>query len=252
MASIQLRQVKKTYGALDVIKGVDLDIKHGEFCVFVGPSGCGKSTLLRMISGLEELSGGDIVIGGDVVNTVPAADRGLAMVFQSYALYPHMTVFENIAFPLRVEKMPEDKLKEKVEGVAKILKLDQRLEQRPGMLSGGQRQRVAIARALATEPRLLLLDEPTSMLDVSLRLGVLNLLRSLQQTRGMTMLIITHDLVSARYIADRVAVLSTGRIVEEGQTTAVLTNPQHPYTRALMAAATAPFAKEDIHEPANV
>ena len=216
MASIELRQVKKTYGALDVIKGVDLDIKHGEFCVFVGPSGCGKSTLLRMISGLEELSGGDIVIGGDVVNTVPAADRGLAMVFQSYALYPHMTVRENLSFGLENIGTPKKEIAEKIAQVAKMLQIDQLLERRPKDLSGGQRQRVAIGRAVVREPRVFLFDEPLSNLDAELRVDMRGEISSLHRRLGNTMIYVTHDQVEAMTMADKIAVLRAGKLEQFG------------------------------------
>ncbi|ADY67059.1 sn-glycerol-3-phosphate ABC transporter ATP-binding protein UgpC [Rhizobium rhizogenes] len=216
MASIELRQVKKTYGALDVIKGIDLDIKHGEFCVFVGPSGCGKSTLLRMISGLEELSGGDIVIGGDVVNAVPAADRGLAMVFQSYALYPHMTVRENLSFGLENIGTPKKDILEKVSQVSKMLQIDQLLERRPKDLSGGQRQRVAIGRAVVREPRVFLFDEPLSNLDAELRVDMRGEISSLHRRLGNTMIYVTHDQVEAMTMADKIAVLRAGKLEQFG------------------------------------
>ncbi|MCM2474127.1 sn-glycerol-3-phosphate ABC transporter ATP-binding protein UgpC [Rhizobium sp. CG5] len=216
MGQLYLNKVRKFYGHFEVIKGVTLDIKDGEFIVFVGPSGCGKSTLLRMIAGLDDVSEGDIVIDGNRVNHLPPVKRGIAMVFQSYALYPHMTVFENIAFPLRVEKMPEDRLKEKVEGVAKILKLDQRLEQRPGMLSGGQRQRVAIGRAIVREPEIFLFDEPLSNLDAALRADMRIELTKLHRDLEATMIYVTHDQVEAMTMADRIVVLNGGDIAQVG------------------------------------
>ena len=216
MASIELRQVKKTYGVLDVIKGIDLDIKHGEFCVFVGPSGCGKSTLLRMISGLEALSDGDIVIGGDVVNNVPAADRGLAMVFQSYALYPHMTVRENLSFGLENIGMPKKDIVEKIAQVSKMLQIDQLLERRPKDLSGGQRQRVAIGRAVVREPRVFLFDEPLSNLDAELRVDMRGEISALHKRLGNTMIYVTHDQVEAMTMADKIAVLRAGKLEQFG------------------------------------
>ena len=216
MASIELRQVKKTYGALDVIKGIDLDIKHGEFCVFVGPSGCGKSTLLRMISGLEALTDGDIVIGGDVVNTVPAADRGLAMVFQSYALYPHMTVRENLSFGLENIGTPKKAIAEKIAQVSKMLQIDQLLDRRPKDLSGGQRQRVAIGRAVVREPRVFLFDEPLSNLDAELRVDMRGEISALHKRLGNTMIYVTHDQVEAMTMADKIAVLRAGKLEQFG------------------------------------
>ena len=200
----------------EVIKGVILDVREGEFVVFVGPSGCGKSTLLRMIAGLDETTSGDIVIDGKRVNDLPPVKRGIAMVFQSYALYPHMTVFENIAFPLRVEGLAEDKLKAKVENAARILHLDQRLQQKPGMLSGGQRQRVAIGRAIVREPRIFLFDEPLSNLDAALRAEMRIELAKLHRQLKATMIYVTHDQVEAMTMADRIVVLDVGSISQTG------------------------------------
>ena len=169
MGQLTLQNIVKRFGAIEVVKSVSLDVVDGEFMVFVGPSGCGKSTLLRMIAGLEHTSGGDIVIDGKRVNDLPPVKRGIAMVFQSYALYPHMSGYANIAFPLRVERASDATIREKVEAAAKILHLNQRLEQKPGMLSGGQRQRVAIGRAIVRDPEIFLFDEPLSNLDAALR-----------------------------------------------------------------------------------
>ncbi|MBX5082844.1 ATP-binding cassette domain-containing protein [Rhizobium lentis] len=201
MGQLLLNKVQKFYGDYEVLKGVQLEVRNGEFVVFVGPSGCGKSTLLRMIAGLDATTAGDIVIDGVRVNDLPPVKRGIAMVFQSYALYPHMTVFENIAFPLRVEKMEEAKLTAKVENAARILHLEQRLQQKPGMLSGGQRQRVAIGRAIVREPKIFLFDEPLSNLDAALK---------------ATMIYVTHDQVEAMTMADRIVVLDAGNISQTG------------------------------------
>ncbi|CAN7529497.1 sn-glycerol-3-phosphate ABC transporter ATP-binding protein UgpC [Rhizobium rhizogenes] len=216
MGQLHLNQVKKFYGHFEVIKGVELDVTDGEFIVFVGPSGCGKSTLLRMIAGLDDVTSGDIMINGQRVNDLPPVKRGIAMVFQSYALYPHMTVFENIAFPLRVEKMPEDKLKARVEHAARILHLDQRLQQKPGMLSGGQRQRVAIGRAIVREPKIFLFDEPLSNLDAALRADMRIELAKLHRQLQATMIYVTHDQVEAMTMADRIVVLNAGEIAQTG------------------------------------
>ena len=169
MSELTLSNVEKAFGDTKVIKGIDLDVEPKEFVVFVGPSGCGKSSLLRMIAGLEDTTAGDIVIADKRVNDLPPVQRGIAMVFQSYALYPHMSVFENIAFPLRVERLPEAEVKKKVGEAARVLKLEEHLEKRPGTLSGGQRQRVAIGRAIVRQPRIFLFDEPLSNLDAALR-----------------------------------------------------------------------------------
>ncbi|PCK79772.1 ABC transporter ATP-binding protein [Rhizobium sophoriradicis] len=216
MGQLLLNNVQKFYGDYEVLKGVQLEVKNGEFVVFVGPSGCGKSTLLRMIAGLDATTAGDIVINGVRVNDLPPVKRGIAMVFQSYALYPHMTVFENIAFPLRVEKMEETKLKAKVENAARILHLDQRLQQKPGMLSGGQRQRVAIGRAIVREPKIFLFDEPLSNLDAALRADMRIELAKLHRQLKATMIYVTHDQVEAMTMADRIVVLDAGNISQTG------------------------------------
>lgn len=216
MGQLLLNKVQKFYGDFEVLKSVQLDVKNGEFVVFVGPSGCGKSTLLRMIAGLDATSAGDIVIDGLRVNNLPPVKRGIAMVFQSYALYPHMSVFENIAFPLRVEKMQEEKLKAKVEHAARILHLDQRLQQKPGMLSGGQRQRVAIGRAIVREPKIFLFDEPLSNLDAALRADMRIELAKLHRQLKATMIYVTHDQVEAMTMADRIVVLNAGDIAQTG------------------------------------
>ncbi|OLP60937.1 ABC transporter ATP-binding protein [Xaviernesmea oryzae] len=216
MGQLYLNKVQKFYGDFEVLKGVQLDVKDGEFVVFVGPSGCGKSTLLRMIAGLDATSAGDIVIDGLRVNELPPVKRGIAMVFQSYALYPHMSVFENIAFPLRVEKMAEDKIKAKVEHAARILHLEQRLQQKPGMLSGGQRQRVAIGRAIVREPKIFLFDEPLSNLDAALRADMRIELAKLHRQLKATMIYVTHDQVEAMTMADRIVVLNAGNIAQVG------------------------------------
>ena len=216
MGQLQLNKVQKFYGDYEVLKGVELDVRNGEFVVFVGPSGCGKSTLLRMIAGLDATTKGDIIINGVRVNDLPPVKRGIAMVFQSYALYPHMTVFENIAFPLRVEKMEEEKLKAKVEHAARILHLDQRLQQKPGMLSGGQRQRVAIGRAIVREPKIFLFDEPLSNLDAALRADMRIELAKLHRQLKATMIYVTHDQIEAMTMADRIVVLNAGEIAQTG------------------------------------
>ncbi|OWW04533.1 ABC transporter ATP-binding protein [Rhizobium sp. R72] len=216
MGQLFLSNVQKFYGDYEVLKGVQLEVKNGEFVVFVGPSGCGKSTLLRMIAGLDATTAGDIVIDGLRVNDLPPVKRGIAMVFQSYALYPHMSVFENIAFPLRVEKMEEEKLKAKVEHAARILHLDQRLQQKPGMLSGGQRQRVAIGRAIVREPKIFLFDEPLSNLDAALRADMRIELAKLHRQLRATMIYVTHDQIEAMTMADRIVVLNAGEIAQTG------------------------------------
>ncbi len=216
MSELTLSRLKKSFSGTDVIKGVDLEVSAGEFVVFVGPSGCGKSTLLRMIAGLEEVTSGEIVIAGKQVNDLPPVQRGIAMVFQSYALYPHMSVFENIAFPLRVEKLREAEVKSRVGEAARVLQLESRLQQKPGTLSGGQRQRVAIGRAIVRKPKIFLFDEPLSNLDAALRSDMRIELTRLHKKLGATMIYVTHDQVEALTMADKIVVLNAGRIEQVG------------------------------------
>jgi multiple sugar transport system ATP-binding protein len=216
MIELSLANLKKSFGSTEIIKGVNLEVEEGEFVVFVGPSGCGKSTLLRMIAGLESVTAGDIVISGQRVNELPPVKRGIAMVFQSYALYPHMSVFENIAFPLRVEKLSNAEIQRRVGEAARVLQLDTRLQQRPGTLSGGQRQRVAIGRAIVRQPRIFLFDEPLSNLDAALRSEMRVELMRLHQGLGTTMIYVTHDQVEAMTMADKIVVLSAGEIEQIG------------------------------------
>ena len=216
MSQLSLKSLEKSFNEARIIKGIDLEVSEGEFVVFVGPSGCGKSTLLRMIAGLEDVSAGEITIGGKVVNDLPPVQRGIAMVFQSYALYPHMTVFENIAFPLRVEKLPNDEVNARVHAAAKVLQLEPRLQHRPGMLSGGQRQRVAIGRAIVRQPKIFLFDEPLSNLDAALRSEMRIELMELHKRLGSTMIYVTHDQVEAMTMADKIVVLDAGVIAQVG------------------------------------
>ncbi|QDY70903.1 ABC transporter ATP-binding protein [Qingshengfaniella alkalisoli] len=216
MGQLELAGVRKSFGTVEVIKGVSLDVAHGEFVVFVGPSGCGKSTLLRMIAGLEEITDGEVRIDGSRVNDLPPVKRGISMVFQSYALYPHMNVYENIAFPLRVEKMDNKTVEEKVHRASKILHLDERLKHKPGQLSGGQRQRVAIGRAIVREPSVFLFDEPLSNLDAALRAEMRVELSKLHSALDATMIYVTHDQVEAMTMADRIVVLDGGQIAQVG------------------------------------
>ena len=211
MASVELKQVTKSYdGKTTVIHGIDLQINHGEFVVFVGPSGCGKSTLLRMIAGLEGISGGDVVIDGKRVNDEPPRNRDIAMVFQDYALYPHKTLYENMAFGLRLRKTPEDEIKRRVMDASKLLRIDHMLDRKPAALSGGQRQRVAIGRAIVRQPKVFLFDEPLSNLDAQLRGEMRTEIKKLHQRLGATIIYVTHDQVEAMTLADRIAVLSAG------------------------------------------
>jgi multiple sugar transport system ATP-binding protein len=233
MASISLRGVQKAYGdGAPVIRDVDLEIGENEFCVFLGPSGCGKSTLLRMIAGLEDLSDGDLSIGGRLVNDVPAAQRGVAMVFQSYALFPHMTVFENMAFGLKLAKTPKDEIDRKVREAARILQLEALLERQPKALSGGQRQRVAIGRAIVREPGVFLFDEPLSNLDATLRGQTrVEIARLHKQFAKASMVYVTHDQIEAMTLADKIVLLHAGKDTERYGSIAQIGAPLELYHR---------------------
>jgi multiple sugar transport system ATP-binding protein len=215
-SGLRLRGIKKSYGRVDVIHGVDLDIQPGEFAVFVGPSGCGKTTLLRMIAGLEDISGGELSIGEQVVNELPPSERGVAMVFQSYALYPHKTVYDNMAFGLKIARLPKDEIDRRVREAAGILQLTDYLQRLPKALSGGQRQRVAIGRAIVRNPKVFLFDEPLSNLDAALRTKMRVELATLHRRLGATMVYVTHDQVEAMTLADKIVVLNKGRIEQVG------------------------------------
>ncbi|MEX6502254.1 maltose/maltodextrin ABC transporter ATP-binding protein MalK [Pseudomonas zhanjiangensis] len=217
MASVTLRNICKSYGDIAITRNIDLDIEDGEFVVFVGPSGCGKSTLLRLIAGLEDISAGELLIGEQRVNDLPPMDRSVGMVFQSYALYPHMTVAENMAFGLKLAKVDKGAIRRKVEEVSRILQLDQLLERKPKDLSGGQRQRVAIGRTMVREPKVFLFDEPLSNLDAFLRVQMRIEISRLHQRLRSTMIYVTHDQVEAMTMADKIVVLNAGQIAQVGQ-----------------------------------
>jgi multiple sugar transport system ATP-binding protein len=216
MASVTLSNIRKSYGATPVIHGVDVDIEDGEFVVLVGPSGCGKSTLLRMIAGLEGISGGDLSIGGRLVNSVPPKDRDIAMVFQSYALYPHMTVAENMGFSLKLRGAPKDEIARQVAKAAKILALEPYLDRRPRHLSGGQRQRVAMGRAIVRNAAVFLFDEPLSNLDAKLRVAMRAEIKELHQRLRITTIYVTHDQTEAMTMADRIVVMHDGLVEQIG------------------------------------
>ena len=216
MATLEIKKVRKNYGTLEVIHGIDLFIHNGEFCVLVGPSGCGKSTLLRMIAGLEQITKGDILIGNQVVNNISAARRGLAMVFQSYALYPHMSVRQNLAFGLENLKMKIEEIDRRILEAARLLRMEEYLQRKPGQLSGGQKQRVAIGRAIVREPSIYLFDEPLSNLDAELRVATRVELKALHARLGNTMIYVTHDQVEAMTMADKIVVMNDGIIEQVG------------------------------------
>ncbi|WP_042697419.1 sn-glycerol-3-phosphate import ATP-binding protein UgpC [Azospirillum sp. B506] len=210
MATVEIRNVRKSYGPVEAIKGIDIAIQDGEFLVLLGPSGCGKSTLLRMVAGLEGITGGEIAIGGRVVNELDPKDRDIAMVFQNYALYPHMTVFDNMAYGLKIRGIPKAEIRARVDKAAEILELGRFLDRRPSQLSGGQRQRVAMGRAIVREPAAFLFDEPLSNLDAKLRTQMRVEIKRLQDRLGITSLYVTHDQVEAMTLADRILVMNHG------------------------------------------
>jgi lactose/L-arabinose transport system ATP-binding protein len=225
MSNLILRDVRKSFGAIEVIKGVNLDIKSGEFVVFVGPSGCGKSTLLRMIAGLEDISAGELEIGGTIMNDVDPSKRGIAMVFQSYALYPHMTVRENMGFALRFAGVPKAEVERQVMDAARILELEPLLDRKPKALSGGQRQRVAIGRAIVRHPDVFLFDEPLSNLDAELRVHMRIEIAKLHKELATTIVYVTHDQVEAMTLADKIVVLRAGVVEQVGSPLELYDNP---------------------------
>ncbi|NMP80849.1 ABC transporter ATP-binding protein [Pseudoalteromonas arctica] len=252
MGSITLKQVTKNFDEVNVIKPLDLEIKDGEFIVFVGPSGCGKSTLLRMIAGLEDTTSGNIEIDGIDATTTPPAKRGLAMVFQSYALYPHMTVRNNIAFPLKRAKVSPAEIESKIANAAKILNLTDYLDRKPGQLSGGQRQRVAIGRAIVRQPSAFLFDEPLSNLDASLRVNMRLEISELHKSLATTMIYVTHDQVEAMTMADRIAVFNAGIIEQVGTPLELYKNPVNKFVAGFIGSPKMNFIDAPQNEDANV
>jgi multiple sugar transport system ATP-binding protein len=227
MAELQLKDVRKSFGMVDVIKGVSLEIKSGDFMVFVGPSGCGKSTLLRLIAGLEDITSGTLEFDGKVVNSLAPSKRGIAMVFQSYALYPHMTVYDNMAFGMQLSGGTKDQIKKRVEKAAELLQITPYLERLPKQLSGGQRQRVAIGRAIVRDPKVFLFDEPLSNLDAALRVATrLEIAKLHHSMNNVTMVYVTHDQVEAMTLADRICVLRDGIIEQVGTPLELYEKPQ--------------------------
>ena len=225
MASIRMEQIVKDYGTLRAIQGIDLEIPDGEFVAFVGPSGCGKSTLLRMVAGLEDITGGTLSIGDRIVNTIEPRDRDVAMVFQDYALYPHMTIAENIGFGLKMRGVKPREIAKQVEKAAEILQIGDLLGRKPGQLSGGQRQRVAMGRAIVRNPQVFLFDEPLSNLDAKLRVAMRIQIKRLHEMLGTTTIYVTHDQVEAMTLADRVVILHRGEIVQAGSPAEVYSSP---------------------------
>jgi ABC-type sugar transport system ATPase subunit len=234
--ALQLHQIRKSFGPVDVIHGIDLEIADGEFVVFVGPSGCGKSTLLRLIAGLDDPTSGDIVLQGNRVNAVPASERGLSMVFQSYALYPHMSVRSNLSFGLENMRMERAEINRRVDAAAELLQISPLMNRRPGQLSGGQRQRVAIGRAIVREPVIFLFDEPLSNLDAELRLQMRVEISNLHDDLGNTMIYVTHDQIEAMTMADRIVVLRAGRVEQVGKPLDLYNAPANKFVAGFIGA----------------
>ena len=236
MAAIILKDIRKSFGEVEVIKGVDIDIADGEFIVFVGPSGCGKSTLLRLIAGLEDISGGELWIGDRLVNDLEPKERAVAMVFQSYAIFPHMTVRENIAFGLTVRRENKTEIERKVMAAARMLQMQELLDRRPSQLSGGQRQRVAIGRAIVRDPSVFLFDEPLSNLDAALRMSTRQEIAMLHKQIDTTMIYVTHDQVEAMTLADRIVVLKDGRVMQTGSPMELFNQPANKFVASFIGA----------------
>jgi multiple sugar transport system ATP-binding protein len=243
MVALKLTAITKSFGATDVIKGVDLEVAAGEFCVFVGPSGCGKSTLLRIIAGLEDATSGDIVLEGTRVNDVAPAKRGLAMVFQSYALYPHLTVRDNMGLALKQAGVPRAEIAAATDRAAALLSLDPLMDRRPAELSGGQRQRVAIGRAIVRKPKLFLFDEPLSNLDAALRVATRIEIARLHRELGATMIYVTHDQVEAMTLADSIVVLRAGRVEQVGAPMELYNNPANTFVAGFIGSPQMNFLK---------
>ena len=237
MASVTLRNVSKTYpGGFEAIKGIGLEVADGQFCVLVGPSGCGKSTLLRMVAGLETVSGGDIDIGGRIVNAIEPAERDIAMVFQNYALYPHMSVYNNMAYGLRNRGMPKPEIDTRVQEAARILEIGPMLDRKPGQLSGGQRQRVAMGRAIVRQPKVFLFDEPLSNLDAKLRIAMRVEIRKLQRRLKTTSIYVTHDQLEAMTLADILVVMNSGRVEQIGNPLDIYQKPATTFVASFIGA----------------
>ena len=247
MSSVSFRKLEKNYGALRIVKGIDLEIADREFVVLVGPSGCGKSTTLRMLAGLESISDGEIRIGERVVNRLPPRERDIAMVFQDYALYPHKTVYDNMAFSLKVRGVPAAEIKTRIAQAADMLGIGQLLERKPSQLSGGQRQRVAMGRAIVRRPQVFLFDEPLSNLDAKLRGQVRTEIKRLHQAIGTTIIYVTHDQVEAMTLADRIVILKGGEIEQVGTPDEVYNNPASVFVGGFIGSPAMNFAKG--HDP---
>jgi multiple sugar transport system ATP-binding protein len=243
MSAVSLRGVRKSFGSTEVVHGVDISIADGEFCVLVGPSGCGKSTLLRMIAGLEEISAGEIAIGARVVNTLRPKERDIAMVFQNYALYPHMTVYDNMAFSLKLAGVAKDEAEQRVADASQILGLNDYLQRYPRQLSGGQRQRVAMGRAIVRKPQVFLFDEPLSNLDAKLRVAMRTEIKALHQRLTTTSVYVTHDQIEAMTMADKIVVMNNGRVEQIGSPLELYDNPANLFVAGFIGSPAMNFLK---------
>ncbi|MDX9860853.1 MAG: sn-glycerol-3-phosphate ABC transporter ATP-binding protein UgpC [Rhodospirillales bacterium] len=241
MAGVELRKVVKRFGDIEVVHGIDLVVRHNEFVVLVGPSGCGKSTVLRMIAGLEEITAGEIVIGDKVINELAPKDRDIAMVFQDYALYPHLTVFKNLSFGLEMQKVPAAEIRQRVEAAAAILNITEFLDRKPRQLSGGQRQRVAMGRAIVRRPNVFLFDEPLSNLDAKLRTQMRTEIKKLHETVKTTVIYVTHDQVEAMTLAERIVVMRDGHVRQIGSPDEVYNHPNSIFVAGFIGAPTMNF-----------
>jgi multiple sugar transport system ATP-binding protein len=246
VADVRLKNVNKAFGEIKVLHDINLEIKDGEFMVFVGPSGCGKSTLLRVIAGLEDITSGDLWIGGRRVNDSPPDERGIAMVFQSYALYPHMSLYDNMAFGLKLAKIPKAEIDAAVHGAAKILNIEHLLDRKPKALSGGQRQRVAIGRAIVRKPDVFLFDEPLSNLDAALRVRMRYEFAKLHENLKTTMVYVTHDQIEAMTLADRIVVLSTGKIEQVGGPLELYEYPENIFVAGFIGSPKMNFIEAEV------
>jgi len=251
MAQVTLRKLVKHYDTTPAVRGIDLDIADKEFVVLVGPSGCGKSTTLRMIAGLEDITGGDVLIGGEVVNDVPPKDRDIAMVFQNYALYPHMSVYENMSFGLRLKKTPKDEIARRVQNAAQILDISELLDRKPKQLSGGQRQRVAMGRAIVRDPKVFLFDEPLSNLDAKLRVQMRTEIKKVHQKVRTTTVYVTHDQVEAMTLADRVVVMNGGNIEQVGAPNDLYHSPRTKFVAGFIGSPAMNFLPCALEEAAG-
>ena len=243
--AVIIKNAVKKYGDFTAVNGISLNIEQGEFFTLLGPSGCGKTTLLRMIAGFNTVDGGEICFDEQVINNLPAHKRDIGMVFQNYAIFPHLNVADNVAYGLKARKVPKEQITPRVDEALRMVQIDQLKARQPNELSGGQLQRISIIRSMFLKPGFIIADEPVSMLDVSVRAEIINMLIDLARNQNAAVVFISHDIALTRYISDRIAVMYLGRIVEYGTADEVIQNPQHPYTRALLSAIPIPDPRRE-------